>query len=316
MSSWNTGLAAREVPPLTGSIVDQAGYLNANDLQRIEASLLQYQQSSGNQIAVLVIDSLEGESLEQFSLRTAESWALGQKGLDNGVLLLLAIQDRKLRIEVGYGLEEKLPDARCKQIIDQAMVPRLKQGNYPAAIQAGVDAIINSIGGTDEIRPDSTAETSAARKNPIGRAIGEWAGILIGGVIMLLLLFGFLSFLYYLFLAFVRTRGTGTWIAFLLIGPLLMLIPAVLIMAWIKDADWFVFVWGFLCVLFLAVRLIVQYSRWGSEFVQRSFDMGPFEGSTAAGSSSGSSWSSSSGSSSSYSGGGGSFGGGGASGSW
>ena len=104
---------ALEVPALTGRIVDNAKIISSQDKMEISSYLKNLEDQTGIQIAVLTIKSLEGESLEEFSLRTAEKWKLGEKGKDNGALLLVALNERKIRIEVGYGLEERLTDTKC-----------------------------------------------------------------------------------------------------------------------------------------------------------------------------------------------------------
>src|SRR6185312_11090463 len=110
-------LAALDVPPLTGRVVDLAHVLPAQDTQQLSDQLKVHEENTGNQVAVLILPSLEGEPLEEFSHRVATAWKLGRKGTDNGALLLVAIKERKVRIEVGYGLEGVLTDARSAQII-------------------------------------------------------------------------------------------------------------------------------------------------------------------------------------------------------
>jgi uncharacterized protein len=101
----------------------------------------------GAQVAVLLVPSAEGEPIEGFSLRVAESWKLGRKGVDDGALLVVAKNDRQLRWEVGYGLEGALPDAVCQRIIDEVMVPRFREGNFPQGISNGVDRVVRIIKG-------------------------------------------------------------------------------------------------------------------------------------------------------------------------
>ncbi|MGZ8385092.1 MAG: TPM domain-containing protein, partial [Nitrospira sp.] len=108
---------ALDVPPLAGQVVDQAHVLPKSTVESMTAQLAAHETKSSNQVAVLIIPSLEGDAIEEFSHRVATAWKLGQKGTDNGALLLMAIQERKVRIEVGYGLEGVLSDARSAQII-------------------------------------------------------------------------------------------------------------------------------------------------------------------------------------------------------
>lgn len=137
-----TTLFALEVPTLSGRVNDHAGILSADAKWRIEAKLAALETSDSTQLAVLTVPTLAGDSIEDFSMRVVESWKLGQKKLDNGALLVIAKEDRKLRIEVGYGLEGKLTDALSGRIIRQVIVPHFKRGDFEAGVEAGVDAII------------------------------------------------------------------------------------------------------------------------------------------------------------------------------
>jgi uncharacterized protein len=155
-----------DIPPLTGRVVDRAQVLSSSDHSRLNDLLAAHESRTSNQVAVLILPSLAGEPLEEFSHRVASSWGLGQKGTDNGVLLLVALQERKIRIEVGYGLEGTLTDAKTSQIIRHEMVPRFRQGEYSEGIVAGVRAILNTIEGT------YTAPAPSAAQSP--ENIGLW----------------------------------------------------------------------------------------------------------------------------------------------
>lgn len=139
---------ALDVPPLTGRVVDLAHVLPPNTVESLTARLKAHEETTSNQVTVLVLPSLEGEPLESYSHRVATTWRLGQKGTDNGVLLLVAMKERKIRIEVGYGLEGALTDARSAQIIRGEIVPRFRAGDAPGGVAAGVDAILKTIEGT------------------------------------------------------------------------------------------------------------------------------------------------------------------------
>jgi uncharacterized protein len=138
---------ALDVPPLTGRVVDLAHVLPAATVDSLTAKLKAHEDTTGNQVAVLVLPSLEEESLESFSHRVATTWTLGQKGTDNGVLLLVAIKERKIRLEVGYGLEGVLTDARSAQIIRNEIVPRFRAGDVPGGVATGVEAVLKTIEG-------------------------------------------------------------------------------------------------------------------------------------------------------------------------
>ena len=139
---------ALDVPPLTGRIVDTAHLVTPDLAASLSQELAAHERRTGNQVAVLTLPSLQGEPLEEFSHRVATTWKLGQKGKDNGVLLLVAVQDRRIRIEVGYGLEGVLTDAVTSRIIRNEMVPRFRAGEYSQGITAGLRAILGTIEGT------------------------------------------------------------------------------------------------------------------------------------------------------------------------
>jgi uncharacterized protein len=138
----SSSLSALQVPPLKGRVNDLARIMPPDRARTLEERLARFEKETSHQIAVLTIPSLEGESLEGFSIRVAESWKIGKKGFDNGVILLIAKNDRKLRIEVGYGLEGVLPDALASRIIREVIVPRFRANDYAGGIEAGIEAIL------------------------------------------------------------------------------------------------------------------------------------------------------------------------------
>ena len=138
---------ALEVPQYQGYVTDLAGMISQAERQKLEQTLLAFEQSDSTQIAVLTIPSLEGDALEDFSIRTVEAWKIGQKGKDNGVLLLVSKGDRKVRIEVGRGLEGVLTDLLAGRIVDQIISPRFKAGQMDEGFEAGVSAIISGVRG-------------------------------------------------------------------------------------------------------------------------------------------------------------------------
>lgn len=127
---------------------DYGGALSPGDRERLEQKLSQRERGNTNQIVVAVFRSLEGESLEDFSVRLAQAWRVGQKGLDNGVVFLVFVEDRKMRLEVGYGLEGSLTDAVSASILRQVVAPRFREGKMADGIAAGLDAIDQAIAGT------------------------------------------------------------------------------------------------------------------------------------------------------------------------
>jgi uncharacterized protein len=135
-------LADVAVPQLTGRVVDQTGTLSAGDVASLTQKLKDLETSKGSQVAVLIVPTTEPETIEQFSIRVAEAWKIGRRKIDDGALLVVAKNDRKLRIEVGYGLEGSLTDATSNRIINEIIVPRFRNGDFAGGISAGVDRII------------------------------------------------------------------------------------------------------------------------------------------------------------------------------
>src|SRR5262245_31405872 len=171
---------ALDVPPLTGRIVDLVQVLPAHDSDQLTAQLKAHEDKTGNQVAVLILPSLEGEPLEEYSHRVATTWKLGQKGTDNGVLLLVALKERKLRIEVGYGLEGTLTDLRSSRIIRHEIVPRFKMGDIPAGVRAGTEAILETIEGTYQAADDAQRRPALEWGGLEYVVIGIVAGFLAG----------------------------------------------------------------------------------------------------------------------------------------
>jgi uncharacterized protein len=136
---------ALDVPPLRGRVNDYAGVMSQDQVGSLESRLGQFEQETGHQVAVLTIPALDGEDIEGFSIRVAENWKIGKKGFDNGVILVVAVKDRRLRLEVGYGLEGVLPDAIAKQITSNYIVPRFRSQDYAGGIIAGIDAVLRVI---------------------------------------------------------------------------------------------------------------------------------------------------------------------------
>ena len=154
-------VSALDVPPLKGRVNDLAKMIHPSMSNQLESALSKLEQTDSTQIVVLTIPSLEGQVLEEFSLAVVEGWQIGQKDVDNGVLLLVAKKERKIRIEVGYGLEGKLTDLVAGRIIRNIMVPQFKMGRFDQGIVEGVSAIVGVV------RGEFTAPTSNRR--PKGR---------------------------------------------------------------------------------------------------------------------------------------------------
>ncbi len=141
--------AADEValPPLKARVTDLTGTLGAQQQAQLETTLAQIEATKGAQVAVLLLPTTQPEAIEQFGIRLAEAWKIGRKGVDDGVIIIVAKEDRATRIEVGYGLEGAIPDAIAKRIVSELMTPRFREGDFYGGLQAAADTIGKIIGG-------------------------------------------------------------------------------------------------------------------------------------------------------------------------
>lgn len=130
-----------------GRVSDYANILKPEEIATLEGILSNYERESTNQIVIAIFNSLEGWDIEDFSIRLAEKWKIGQKGKDNGIIILVALKEKKIRIEVGYGLEGAVPDITARQIIDREIIPQFRISDYYKGLSNGVDALIKAIGG-------------------------------------------------------------------------------------------------------------------------------------------------------------------------
>lgn len=135
------------VPPLTGRVVDLTGTLSFAEASTLTSRLAALEQRKGSQIAVLLVPTTKPETIEQYSIRVADAWKLGRKGVDDGVLLLVATDDRTVRVEVGRGLEGAIPDALANRVIDEYLVPRFRAGDFAGGIGAAVDRLAGLVEG-------------------------------------------------------------------------------------------------------------------------------------------------------------------------
>jgi uncharacterized protein len=285
--------SAKEVPYLSGRIVDEPGMLSTAARTRIESELEAVERQTGDQVVVLIVASLEGEPLETFSVKVAHTWKLGQKGKDNGVLLLVARDDRKMRIEVGYGLEGTITDLASNEIIDGQMRPRFRGGDFDGGVEQSVLAISKLLEG--QPLPPPVQAAARSQSMPVGErlAFGAFFLVVVG-------LFSCIA---------IFSTGGQSWFLYVFLLPFYLIFPTAFASGTVALAMAGVWLVGF---------PLVKLLRRNAKPSQSSF--GHFLSSHGSGGSSGGSWSSSSSSSSSssdsFSGGGGDFGGGGASGSW
>jgi uncharacterized protein len=191
--------AAVDVPFLSGRVVDDADLLPPDAEQRIAARLDKLEGDTGTQVVLLTVPTLDGNPIEDYALKVAETWKLGRQGVDDGVLFLIARDDRALRLEVGYGLESKLPDITCKRIIDELVVPRFRDGDFAGGVEAGIAAVEKGVRGGDPLPPP--------RRRGIAGVDGTSLGRVVLGFVALAFLFPFaMSALY--------TTGPGSWLGY------------------------------------------------------------------------------------------------------
>jgi len=207
------------VPPLTGRVTDQAATLADEQKSALEQTLRSFEARKGSQVAVLVVRSTAPETIEQYALRVAERWKPGRKNVDDGAILVVAKDDRTLRIEVGYGLEGALTDAACKRIISEIIVPRFQQGDFYGGITAGVDRILRVIDGEPLPKPEE------GRPGGV-RGIGSFLPIM---MILALVVGGVLRTVLGRFPGAIVTGGAVSVIAWFLVGAVSVALIAGLI---------------------------------------------------------------------------------------
>jgi uncharacterized protein len=270
-------LAQVPVPPLTARVTDLTGTLTPSQEQSLDQTLAALEASKGSQLAVLIVPTTAPETIEQFGIRVAEQWKLGRKGVDDGAILLVAKNDHRVRIEVGYGLEGALNDATCEQIISETIIPRFRQGDFYGGIRAGLARMIQVVDG--EPLPPPKPHAGRAR-----RSIHPFVPILL---LLALFVGGFTRSTMGRFPGAAVAGGVVGFVAWLFAGALAVAIGAGVL--------------GFLFTLLsggMAGPLMMggfgggYGGRWGGGFGGGGFGGGGFSG------------------------GGGGFGGGGASGSW
>lgn len=303
-----TRAAQADVPYLTGRVVDLADIIDADIRGRIAEQLREHERTTTNQIVVLTVPSLESTDVETYADTVFKAWKLGAKGRDNGVLFVIAPKDRKMRIEVGYGLEGTLTDATCGRIIRDVITPRFRDEQYGPGIEAGVTAAIGVLTGQGALPEPSTDGASTSTPADLEHGIeGPWyvkvlLGAFVFGIIGLFTVVGLM------------TPGVG-WFLYVFLIPFWAVFPMVVIGAKPALALLAVYVIGF-PITKLRLKRMPWYGRVASDLrTKGSSSIGGFT-ITSSGSSSSGGWSSFGGGGGGFSGGGGCSGGGGASGSW
>jgi uncharacterized protein len=281
----SAAIAEVAVPPLMGRVVDQTGTLTSGYIETLNQRIRSFEQRKGSQIAVLLVPTTQPETIEQYSIRAAEAWKIGRRKIDDGALLVIAKNDHKLRIEVGYGLEGALTDVTSRRIIDEVIVPRFKTGDFAGGISEGLTRMIGVIDG--ERLPPPAPEASHG-PGPDWDQLSSFLPFSIFGA---LFVGGFLRSLFGSLMGSAVAGGVVGAITWFVFGSLVA--SAAL---------------GSLAFVIVLVADFFQMAGPSSR--------GGYSGSSSGWSGGGGGWSSDSSSSSDSGGGGGSFGGGGASGSW
>ena len=295
--------AALEVPFLSGRVNDLANLLSPTSRSFLEDKLKDFETRTGHQVAVLTLDSLEGEVLESFSLKVHRTWGLGRKGQNDGVLFLISKTDRKLRIEVGHGLEGNIPDALAGRIIQGEVVPRFRAGDFDSGIIAGVNAIV------------AAAEGSYSPLPVRGRLLRDRSGdAFAGGILEKLMISAFVFGILGLFEVIGLITPGMDWFLYFFLIPFWASFPMAI---WGSKIGM-----GFLMthvIGFPFAKFLLPHTAFGRKF--RTTGNKTYYGDSllftrVSGGSGGGGWSSGGSSGGGFSGGGGSSGGGGASGSW
>lgn len=283
--------AEEEVPFLTGRVNDYAQMLSEDVEARITTQLKALEESTGAQVVVLTVDSLDGEDIEGYSWRVAETWGLGRGEVDDGILFVVAQNDRKMRLEVGYGLEPMVTDALSSRILNEIVAPRFRAGDFGGGVEKGVSAVVGLVEGRSDALPERVADFPGLR-----------GGAQIGGLLVFLLTVGTFS------LSAIFSRGCAAVVLFFFLMPFWYFFPQALLgppAGLIALVAWL--------LVFPVLWLWFHKTGAGKRFADKGAWSGPFI-SGGGWSSGGGGWSSGGGGG--FSGGGGSFGGGGASSSW
>ena len=305
---WLAGPAAAQdtaIPYLSGRVVDQAGILSAPARERLAGMLHAHESATGNQIVVLTVPTLEGKSVEDYAVRAFEEWKLGSRDKDNGVLILVVPQDRRVRIEVGYGLEGTLTDATASRIIRDLMTPRFREGNYDVGIEAGVTAVIQILEGRSSAGADADWLDPEGKKMP-GFNVRAPDMPLVERILIGAVVFGIIGL--FTFMGLVTPGGMGWFLYFFLI-PFWSMFPM-----FIFGSDAALRILGTYAVLYPLAKIVISRQSWYRKAREDLKSKGYAQiggmvirpGGTSGGFSSGGG----------FSGGGGRSGGGGASGSW
>lgn len=222
-----TALAEVPVPELAARVTDLTNTLSPDQKSALESRLAAFEREKGSQIAVLLVPSTQPETIEQYGIRVVDNWKLGRKGIDDGILVLMATQDREVRIEVGYGLEGVIPDVTAKRVIEEIMIPRFREGDVAGGLNAGIERLIGLIEGEPLPPPKKQTASGGAfdtyfpmlfvaaivlgglMRAIFGKVLGGMATGGIVGLAVWLLGAGLFFAIVIAFMAFVFTLGGG-----------------------------------------------------------------------------------------------------------
>jgi uncharacterized protein len=287
---------ALDVPALTARVNDLTGVLPPAARERLETKLRDLEARTGAQVAVLIVPSLQGDALEDYTVRVANAWKLGRKGVDDGALFFAATNDRAMRIEIGYGLEARLTDAAARNILDTLVRPRFRQGDFEGGIGAAVDGIAAAIAGQPLPAPPPSRAATTPRP-PLG--------LLLVSIPLFVILIGILSFIALL------ATGPAGWFLYIFLMLFYAMFPTALFPPYggvVACGAWIV-----------AYPILRLWLRPGAKDFHKRHPWlaGPARAGGPGGGVGGGRWGGgSSGGGGGFSGGGGSFGGGGASSNW
>jgi len=299
--------AGVEIPFLAGRVTDNAEILTEGMRRTLTELLKSHEDRTGNQIAVLTVPTIEGENIEEYSSAVFGAWKLGQKGKDNGILVIVVPNERRMRIEVGYGLEGTMTDLLAGRIIRNIMTPRFKTGDFDGGVESGVKAIVATLEGREVMNIADSADSK--KKSSYGFQFDELDLSLTERILLGAFIFGIIG----LFSVIgVLTPGVGWFLYFFLI-PFWAVFPIIVV-----GTGAALYLLTSYMIVFPIAKLLLRNTDWYNKanMALRTRGRASIGGFTITPGGSGGSWSSGSSGGSGFSGGGGSSGGGGASGSW
>jgi len=298
-------VSGADVPYLSGRVNDYANILSPEIRQMLSDTLKAHEDRTGNQVVVLTLSTLGGDNIEDFSNKVFNEWKLGQKGKDNGILIVVVPDDRRMRIEVGYGLEGTMPDLAASRIIQEVMTPSFRDGDYNGGIIAGVNSVLKVLNG--EPLPESTGNDEAVSGKTSAQGFSGPQMPLTQRILIGAFIFGIIGL--FTFIGLVTPRQG--WFLYFFLIPFWAMFPVIVLGNTGALICFIIYFTGF-----PITKLLLKKTEWYSKAAKdmRKKGHASIGGFMIGGSGSGSSWSSGGGGG--FSGGGGSSGGGGASGGW